>query len=113
MQYFRGAYTCIASFPDAKKLKEEFAGKKVAFVYLSIDKEYEPWKKASIKYGLTDAKNYLVDNQYVSDMMESLQVNAIPRYLLYDEKGNLVHKKAPGPKGGEIRKILNQHLLAK
>lgn len=37
-------------------------------------------------------------------------LHLIPRYLLFDKGGVLVHKKAPGPKGKEVRKLFNSYL---
>ena len=43
-------------------------------------------------------------------MLETPNVQSIPRYLLYDRQGKLVHKNAPGPGSDAIRKLLDQYL---
>jgi hypothetical protein len=40
---------------------------------------------------------------------KEMQLNSIPRYLIYNKKGELVHKNAPSP-GKEIRTELNKYL---
>ena len=43
-------------------------------------------------------------------MIIDLKVGTIPRYLLFNKKGELVHYNAPGPHGKEIREQLSKLL---
>lgn len=100
---------CRQVMPDSKKLKLAYKGKDVSIVYLSIDKNRDHWLKASSIEKLS-FDNYLILNHQNADFIKNLKVNAIPRYLLYDKQGKLVHQDAPGPKGREIRKLLDKYL---
>ena len=51
------------------------------------------------------AVNYPNANFY-----QGLQLKTIPRYLIYDKTGKLVHKNAPSPESIEIREELNKYL---
>lgn len=42
--------------------------------------------------------------------MTQLNIKAIPRYLIYNKKGQLIHKNAPGPNSKEIRVLLTKEL---
>jgi thiol-disulfide isomerase/thioredoxin len=102
---------CLKSLSDAEQLREEYKKKNVSFVYLSKDDNQVAWLKASKKYNLADQKgNYLIINSKVSDYLEKLKINTIPRYLLFDQRGQLIHSNAPGSGTEEIRRLLNKHL---
>jgi thiol-disulfide isomerase/thioredoxin len=99
---------CRVSMPDANKLREEYKGKDVVFLYLALNDKEKDWKDAITDLGLNNnCENYFIINPKTSKMIEDLSVSSIPRYLLFDKKGNLVHKNAPGPSGDDIRKLLN------
>jgi len=102
---------CLRSMPYAKKLREAYKNKNVAFVYLAKNDQEAAWKKA-INRAETNylGENYFVVNSTVSKILEAWKVYSIPRYMIFDKKGHLVYKNAPGPGSNEIRKLLNQYL---
>ncbi len=102
---------CIRTFPDAKKLQQEYEGQDVVFMYLSIDEEADKWKKASQEhslYGITPG--YWITNKKRSRNMDYLNVRLIPRYMIYDRTGSLVEGDAPRPGTKEIRQVIDQYL---
>ncbi|AXG70496.1 thioredoxin [Kordia sp. SMS9] len=102
---------CRAVMPDSKALAKEYAGKEVVFSYVSIDRNKAQWKKAVIDENLNHTKsNFLATNYTTATFFKELKINTIPRYLLFDTNGKLIHENAPGPDSAEIRKLLNQHL---
>jgi thiol-disulfide isomerase/thioredoxin len=101
---------CRSAMPSSLLLNEKFKNNGVSFIYLSIDKDLDKWKKASAIEKLTSNKhNYLVLNQE-NDFFKSINFNVIPRYLLFDKTGNLVHKNAPGPEGEEIKNLITKYI---
>ncbi len=102
---------CLRSMPYAKKLREAYKNKSVAFVYLAKNDKENAWKKA-IRRSETNylGENYFIVNSTVSKILEEWKVYSIPRYMIFDKKGNLVYRKAPGPGSEAIRKILNKYL---
>ena len=81
------------------------------FIYLSIDDSFEKWQQSSKKHNLEKLKyNYLIENRYTSTFLESLGLSSIPRYLIFDRKGNLVHQNAPGSDSDEIRDLFDKYL---
>lgn len=99
---------CRASMPHANKLREEYKGKDVVFLYLALNDKETDWIKAINDLGLnSNCENYFIKNSKTSKMIEDLGISSIPRYLIFDKNGTLVHKNAPGPSGEEIRKLLN------
>ena len=102
---------CIAEIPHSRRLQKSYAQKDVAFVFLSTDSERQQWKKSMAKYKLNHFTNsYLIANQHASYQFEALGVRHLPRYLLYDKQGKLVHRNAPRPSESEIRFLLDKHL---
>lgn len=79
----------------------------MAFLYLSIDDDIARWKTAAEEEGLAGyPHNYLITNRYVSRLLEDLEVETIPRYLLFDRQGRLIHKNAPGP-GPAVKALMD------
>jgi thiol-disulfide isomerase/thioredoxin len=102
---------CIRALPASKELHEAYKNEEVVFLYLSLDEDSDKWKQAAQKYKLNDSlSSYVAENQHTSRMLDDLQVKSIPRYLLYDKQGNLVHKNAPGPGSEEAKKLINKYL---
>jgi len=91
---------CRGQFPFSKELHKKFTAKQlknVVFLYISIDKTEEIWKKAIEQNGLGDFKNGLVPGDWSSEIVKYFQINSIPRYMLIDKKGNFVDTNAKRP----------------
>jgi thiol-disulfide isomerase/thioredoxin len=102
---------CRRAMPFSKQLRTEYKKKEVVFIYISVDKDFDHWKMASEKEGLFSDKNNFMALNYPNNLFyKELQLNSIPRYLIYDKKGDLVHKNAPSPESKEIRVELNKYL---
>lgn len=102
---------CRKAMPFSKQLRTEYKNKDVVFIYISVDKEFDKWEMASQKEGLfLDKNNFMALNYPNMLFYKEIQLNAIPRYLIYNKKGELVHKNAPSPDSKEIRTELNKYL---
>ncbi|EIJ40258.1 thiol-disulfide isomerase-like thioredoxin [Galbibacter orientalis DSM 19592] len=104
---------CRAAMPASKKLQEKYKDKEVVFIYISIDRNFNDWINASKEEGLLLNKNSILGVNYPSaKFYKELKLKSIPRYILYDKKGNLVHQNAPEPSSGiEITELLDKYLL--
>jgi thiol-disulfide isomerase/thioredoxin len=102
---------CKASMPDAKRLREEYKNKGVTFIYLALNDEEDRWKADEKKLAVNYlSESYFITNSKTAHILADWKVKAIPRYLLYDKKGKLVHLNAPGPHGNGIRKLFDKFL---
>lgn len=102
---------CRASMPFAAKLRKEYGGRKVVFVYLAFNDNESQWLKAMASLTKSgNASYYLVRNSKTAKMVRDLRIQTIPRYLIYNRLGKLVEPKAPGPEGGAIRVKLDRLL---
>ena len=102
---------CMRSMSYAKLLREEFQEKDAVFVYLAFNDDKGRWKTAKQQVGLSDfARSYFILNSRTAPMITDLNVRTLPRYLLFNRQGELVHSNAPGPQGVKIRELLNSLL---
>jgi len=105
---------CIKAFPDSKKLINKYKDDDVIFVFLSIDKNVEDWRKAIEKENLFSYNHsFLAVNYPSASFYKKLELKSIPRYLIYDTKGELAHKNAPSPSSDNIIDVLNEFLNQK
>lgn len=100
---------CRAAMPASKKLHEKYGGKDIAFVYVSIDSNFEAWKKANVKEGLGEANSLLATNYPEASFYKEHVLKSIPRYMIY-VNGKLVNDNAPSPDSKEIVKALDPYL---
>lgn len=90
---------CRKQFPFAKRMKGDLSKKEkkqVVFLYISIDNTETAWKKALEQYDL-DGMHGFSPGGWSSDITSVFKVNSIPRYLLFDKKGDLIDHNATRP----------------
>ncbi|MDH5399311.1 MAG: TlpA family protein disulfide reductase [Cyclobacteriaceae bacterium] len=111
-----GCKPCIKEFPNSARLSKELRGKDVAFVYLSIDggiyrdkpDQYQTlWSKYTAETGGKE-NHYILHS--TASIMNWLQFNAIPRYLILDKEGRIIDADADRPGDKKTEKLL-QDLL--
>ena len=102
---------CIHEMPESLKLRDNYSNKEIVFVYLSLDDKKDNWIKGIQDANLNEVKEcYLILNSKTSLLIKNLSIFSIPRYLIYDKKGNLVYAEAPSPSSDSISKILEKCL---
>ena len=102
---------CKQEIPYLKKLEEEFRGKDIHFVSISMDKpkELEKWKKYIKDNELTGIQLF-ADNAFKSKIAKDYKINSIPRFLLFDKEGLIIDADAKRPSDPELKQILNDLL---
>lgn len=102
---------CRSAMPASRDLQKKYKDKDIVFIYISIDKDFEKWDRASITEDLSFSKNnFFAVNYPNATLYEVLKLNAIPRYLLYDKNGELLNENAPEPGTKEITELIDIHL---
>ncbi|WP_081909370.1 TlpA disulfide reductase family protein [Flavobacterium sp. ASV13] len=102
---------CRVSIPAFNNLKKMYKDKEVVFVNISIDKDLSAWKMASDKEKLfSSSSNLFAVNYPNAEFYQDLQLKTIPRYLLYNKKGELINNTAPHPESKEIEIELDKLL---
>ncbi|MHC0447546.1 TlpA family protein disulfide reductase [Flavobacterium sp. 3-218] len=102
---------CKAEIPHMKKIEEDYHGKNIVFVSLSLDKakDAQKWKDFVTKQELKGIQ-LMADKDFGSDVAKNYDVNAIPRFLLFDTKGNIINADALRPSNPELRVQLDKLL---
>lgn len=76
---------CVMSVPEVEKLVEEYQGKNLVVLSISMDSSEEPVKRFMAAHRMTNrvamAGNSGVDVQY--------NIQGIPAYFIVDQKGNI------------------------
>ena len=98
---------CRAEEPYWEKLNEEYAGKAVAFVGVSTDKDKAAWEKYVVDKKLKGIQLHAGVGNPLSD---AYKVNSIPRYILIDKKGNLITAESPRPSNPSLKTLLDAEL---
>lgn len=95
---------CKREFNYSHSLDSFLQKNNIDIIYLSIDKDgfYPTWKKDIVKYGLNGIHHF-ASEALVTSLEKELEEPSflIPRYLLFDEKGELVLKDALRPSDKE------------
>ncbi|WJS93190.1 thioredoxin-like domain-containing protein [Flavobacterium johnsoniae] len=101
---------CREEFPDEKKLMDKY--KDVAFVFISIDKSANSWKKAMAVYKdiLNKENSVLIAKSEKDELLKQINVSTIPRYVLIGKDGKIIHKDAPRPSTPEIQTLIEKYL---
>ncbi|MBP3355886.1 MAG: TlpA family protein disulfide reductase [Rikenellaceae bacterium] len=103
---------CRAGMPAARRLRREYAGRDVVFLYLTLDDSPALWKQAvrELEMEQEGGVNLLVKNASSSRLFKELRLDKIPRMLLCDRTGRIVDADAPRPESEEIRHALDRLL---
>ncbi|MEQ6120186.1 TlpA disulfide reductase family protein [Reichenbachiella sp. MALMAid0571] len=101
----------IKEMPALDNLIEDYATRKVVSIHISVDTDKEKWKWAENKYlRFNQLNSYKLDSLDLPILQKTFNVDFIPRYLLFDQKGNLIHGNAPKPSSEELRILLDSYL---
>lgn len=104
---------CCGEMPEALKLREEYADREAAFVYLSLDERHDAWLRAVDRHAVESAggRSYRVLNAPQSRFLKEIGHRRIPHLLLFNRQGRLVDDDAPRP-GEEAARTAIDRLLA-
>ena len=99
---------CKREIPSLKKLEEEFHGKNIEFVSISVDNidgkrgSYDSWKKMVADEQLGGIQLF-ADKDFKSDFIREYGINSIPRFILIDPQGKIVDANAKRPSNPALK----------
>lgn len=105
---------CIREMPSSKALQSQYADKDVMFIYISTDRSKKAWVNSIKKHDLNIGHHYRITNANTSKGFEELNIPFIPRYMVYNDKGQLVNNDAPRPSDANLLATeFNKYLSSK
>lgn len=96
---------CVEALPGATTLKNQ--NPEVDFVYFSLDRNEEQWKKGIEKFQISEGSNYWFQEGWKNKFNEYIDLNWIPRYLLVDQRGNIAKYYSISPTDPELQKTID------
>ncbi len=111
---------CKAEIPYLKKLEEDYKGKNIEFISISVDNgrgypknsleaSKEGWKKMIAEKDMKGIQLF-ADKNWESDFIKAFKIRSIPRFLLIDKNGIVVDADAPRPSSPKVRTDLDKLL---
>ncbi|UOQ76989.1 hypothetical protein MUN84_21345 [Hymenobacter sp. 5516J-16] len=100
--------------PAAVKLKKQFLGRDVVFLYISVDRKATDWQRALAKYPLTSPGSVHLLDPGGEKASSAYGVSAFPSYWIIGRDGRIWRGGAPRPSAGtETVAALEQALAQK
>lgn len=78
---------CIKGMPKVKALQEQFPD--VAYVFLSLDRGQDAWKRGIKKYNVK-GDHYYLPNAKDCDFADFVNISWIPRYMVINKASEIV-----------------------
>ncbi|MFB6320263.1 TlpA family protein disulfide reductase [Saccharicrinis sp. FJH54] len=101
---------CMGEMPNSKKIKKQFEGKDVVFVYLANQCTESAWK-TTIADQKIEGEHYLLNDKQFAQLGQIFGIQGIPHYALIDKKGKIISYNAPRPgSGNELVKLIEANL---
>jgi len=94
---------CITGLPSLQALEKE--ANNVSFVYISLDKTNGSWKKAIEKWQIKGDHYYIIEG-WNNELTSYVNLDWIPRYIVFDENGKIILSKATKASDEKLRTIL-------
>jgi len=97
---------CRDEIPHLKKIEEEFRGQNIEFVSISVDdlEAKEAWRNMVAKEEMKGIQLFANGDK---EILDGYKVNSIPRFILIDDKGNVLDYDTYSPSDPLLRESLN------
>ena len=96
---------CILALPSTITLKEN--NPEVDFVYFSLDRSHEQWKRGLKKYDIESQENYWFDEGWKNSFNNYIDLNWVPRFMVIDQRGGIAKYYAISPSDPAVQETLN------
>ncbi len=103
---------CLYQLPYLKKIEEQYKGKDITFISLSVDdpEDEARWRKMIKEKSLAEGNSIqlLADNAIKSTFIQDYYIQGIPRFILLDPQGNIISNNAPRPTDPKLIELFNK-----
>jgi thiol-disulfide isomerase/thioredoxin len=97
---------CKEQIPYLKKMEDEFEGRKVKFVSISLDEEKSKEAWANMVKDKQMGGIQLFGKGFSGDFAKFYAIQAIPRFLVFDKNGKIITCDAPRPSDPALKQML-------
>ncbi len=94
---------CISELPRVKKVQQE--NKDVVYVFLSLDRSIENWKRGISKLEI-EGDHYFMPSGWDGSLVDFIDLNWITRYMVIDPQGHIKVYRAIKVNNKDIRESL-------
>lgn len=101
---------CCVEIPFMEKLYEHYKGnKKIQLISISLDNSKKAWQRklATDKPGW---QQFICSDNFNSTLCKNYDIDAIPRFMMFDKKGRIISINAPRPSDEEIIEWIDKQL---
>ena len=99
---------CLNAMEKYREVKSELKGKNAVFVYITNSSSPEKLWNEKIK-GI-GGEHYYLNAEEWEYLMDSFDFDGIPSYIIFDAKGELIHKFTGYPGNKEMQKMIEELL---
>lgn len=101
---------CKKEIPYLKKLEEEFKGKEIVFLSVSVDeaKDKGNWLKMLDSQQLGGVQLYA--GSFKNPLTDFYKITTIPRFMVFDPAGKIVSTNSPRPSEPKLKALLEAEL---
>ncbi|WP_299110014.1 TlpA disulfide reductase family protein [uncultured Tenacibaculum sp.] len=94
---------CKREIPLLKRLEQEYHGRNIEFVSISVDKanDLEKWKETIVNREMTGVQLFSGQSHLRLPWAQNFLIKGLPKFILIDPDGNIVSSNAPFPSQGE------------
>ncbi|MBM0658332.1 TlpA family protein disulfide reductase [Capnocytophaga genosp. AHN8471] len=101
---------CRKELPDLEALQEDYKTLPITFVSISVDRDKEAWK-AMVKEKKLRGIHLYASPETKELFKELYDLRSIPRYMLIDEKGNIINANLPMPSDKNLKELITEKLI--
>lgn len=100
---------CRGELPYLETLQDDYKGKNIVFISLSVDDDEDAWLKM-VKEKKMKGVQLHAKGAWNSDAAKGYQVKAIPTFVLISADGHLITPAAPRPSDEAVRALFDAEL---
>ena len=101
---------CRKELPALETLQEDYKTEPITFVSISVDRDKEAWK-AMVKEKKLGGIHLYASPETKELFKELYDLRSIPRYMLIDEKGNIINANLPMPSDKNLKELITATLI--
>lgn len=101
---------CIEEMKYSRSLIQEYEGKNLEVVFLSLDDTFQKWEKAAARQNISLGNCLKILNSKGSSFIQEYKITTIPRYMIIDKDGKVINGNAPRPSDPKIKQLFDELL---